>query len=92
MVKGYNKHFGVNKPCAALELRMLGYDIPAVYLEQLRADEERHRQLSENKQRLHEIEEQRALYPDSDETFCFIAGTTPNGAPYGLTWDEADEI
>lgn len=92
MVKGYSKHFGVNKLCAALELWMLGYDIPAAYLELLRAHEARRRQLSEQKKQLHEIQEQQALLVDSDETFRFIAGTTPNGAPYGLPWDEADEI
>ncbi len=29
---------------------------------------------------------------DSDEHFGFIAGYTVNGAPYGLTHDEMDEI
>ncbi len=31
---------------------------------------------------------------ESDETFAFIAGYTPGGAPYGVTWEEwerADE-
>lgn len=34
---------------------------------------------------------QRAIYdryPDSDDTFFFIAGYTPGGAPYGVTWEE----
>ena len=28
------------------------------------------------------------LYSDMDGTFAFIAGYTPGGAPYGVTWEE----
>ena len=28
----------------------------------------------------------------SDETFAFIAGFTDGGAPYGITWEEWEEI
>ena len=27
-------------------------------------------------------------YPNADDTFFFIAGYTPGGAPYGVTWEE----
>ena len=27
--------------------------------------------------------------PDQDDYFYFIAGYTPGGAPYGITWEEA---
>ena len=27
-------------------------------------------------------------YSDSDETFCFIAGYTLGGVPFGVTWEE----
>lgn len=27
-------------------------------------------------------------YSDMDGTFAFIAGYTPGGAPYGVTWEE----
>lgn len=27
-------------------------------------------------------------FPDSDDTFYFIAGYTSGGAPYGVTWAE----
>ena len=30
--------------------------------------------------------------PDSDETFAYIAGYTSNGVPYGVTWEEMDEL
>ena len=29
------------------------------------------------------------LYPEQDENFYYIAGYTPGGAPYGITWEEA---
>lgn len=28
------------------------------------------------------------LYSDMDGTFAYIAGYTPGGAPYGVTWEE----
>lgn len=27
-------------------------------------------------------------YPDTDGNFAYIAGYTPGGAPYGVTWEE----
>ncbi|MDU0458959.1 MAG: hypothetical protein RW306_09545 [Geobacteraceae bacterium] len=32
------------------------------------------------------------LEPESDDCFAFIAGYTPGGAPYGITWEEQEEI
>ena len=29
---------------------------------------------------------------ESDETFAFIAGYTSGGVPYGITWEEMNEI
>jgi len=32
-------------------------------------------------------------YPeDSDEQFAYIAGYTPGGAPFGVTWEEWEEL
>ena len=28
------------------------------------------------------------LYSDMDDNFAFIAGYTPGGAPYGVTWEQ----
>lgn len=28
---------------------------------------------------------------DSDDEFYYIAGYTPGGAPYGITWEQAKE-
>lgn len=32
------------------------------------------------------------LEPESDDYFAYIAGYTPGGAPYGITWEEQEEI
>ena len=34
------------------------------------------------------LQQQDDMLGYSDETFCFIAGYTSNGIPYGLTWEE----
>ena len=28
------------------------------------------------------------MFSDMDDTFAFIAGYTPGGAPYGVTWEQ----
>ncbi len=30
--------------------------------------------------------------PESDDTFAYIAGYTDGGFPYGITWEEMQEI
>ena len=30
-----------------------------------------------------------STYVDQDDYFYYIAGYTPGGAPYGITWEEA---
>ena len=32
------------------------------------------------------------IEPESDYHFAYIAGYTPGGAPYGITWEEQEEI
>jgi hypothetical protein len=90
IIKGYSKHFGVNKICAALELRILGYDISEDYLEKLKADELLRQKQKEKRKREKELNLQDDMYQYSDDTFYFIAGYTSNGVPYGLTWDELE--
>lgn len=86
-VIGYSKHFGVNKLCAALELQMLGYQIPKEQLEKLKAEEMRIQKTAEKRKLMKKSENNDDIH-DSDETFYYIAGYTSNGTPYGLTWDE----
>jgi hypothetical protein len=91
IVKGYKQAFGVNKICAVLELRMLGYEISGDYLENLKADELLRQKLKEKRMREKGLNLHDSMYQYSDETFYFIAGYTSNGVPYGLTWDELEQ-
>jgi hypothetical protein len=88
IVRGYWRHFGVSPVGAALELRMLGMEVSDEYIAKLRADEEARRKANERRKQLKKEREQMDMYPDSDETFCFIAGYTSNGVPFGITWEE----
>ncbi len=45
----------------------------------------RHRRKKKNKKAENTYSD---LYSDMDGTFAFIAGYTPGGAPYGVTWEE----
>ncbi|KJS18768.1 MAG: hypothetical protein VR72_21385 [Clostridiaceae bacterium BRH_c20a] len=90
IVKGYSKHFGVNKICAVLELRMLEYEIPEDYLEKLKADELLQWKLKEKRKREKELNQRDDMFQYSDETFYFIDGNASNGAQYGLTWNELE--
>lgn len=93
IVKGYAKRFGVDLLCSIIELKMLGIKIDNAY-------EQKIRQLIENKKIQKQKKRERLaqhqnnyyeLYPDSDDRFYFIAGYTPNGVPYGVTWEEIGE-
>ncbi len=87
IAKSYRKRFGVDWPCAVGELSMLGIRLDAVWVAQLyRALEgaqcSRHKGLQSLKA------EEAEHVPDSDEHFAYIAGYTPGGWPFGVTWAE----
>ena len=54
LVKGYSKHFAVDKLCAVEELRVLGYEINEEYVEQLKCSIEMQRQLNQKRRVLKE--------------------------------------
>jgi hypothetical protein len=89
LVRGYVKRFGVTRVCAILELRMLGVDIPDASLEQARRDEQGR---AAGNARRKEKHARRADIDESDETFAFIVDYTEGGAPYGVTWEEIEEL
>ncbi|MGI6486832.1 MAG: hypothetical protein GX964_03470 [Syntrophomonadaceae bacterium] len=93
LVRGYRKHFGVDWLCAVSELQMLGYDIPEDYIKQLQMDEDSRRKANEERKRKREAEQVRENFSmDSDEYFYYIAGYTSGGAPFGITWEEWEQI
>ncbi|VFM99140.1 MAG: hypothetical protein BECKG1743D_GA0114223_101047 [Candidatus Kentron sp. G] len=86
LVCGYCKWFAVDPLCAVIELRALGAPISAEREEQLRRSAER--KSKDRAARKRQRAEDRDEYPDSDGTFAYIAGYTPAGFPYGVTWEE----
>lgn len=94
MLKKYRKYFGIDWECAISELTALGVEFDAVYLSRLRETisrdfqgEKKHTPIS----RL-EFEDYHGIEPESDEDFAYIAGYTAGGVPYGLTWEEWEEM
>ena len=87
IVRVYRKKYGVDPGCAIRELEEIGAITPekaanlrigeAARLEHLRQERER-----KQEQAFHD------RWPNSDDTFFFIAGYTSGGAPYGVTWAE----
>ena len=91
IVRGYARHFAVDLLCAVKELEMLGNQFKLEYIDQLkRTIAGQIEQKQERKRlKLKEQEEMRASF-ESDDQFCYIAGYTSGGAPYGVTWEEMD--
>ena len=93
-VKAYRKKFSVDRVCAMRELCLLGMlspDKQKAYEEQLAA---RDRKQAEKQARRKARDTEKTLGMDSfleqDDHFYFIAGYTSGGAPYGITWEEAE--
>lgn len=91
IVRGYAKHFGVDKLSAVKELEMLGHSVSSAYKQQLKKSlqqkQEKKRKRKEKRER--EREEELSLF-ESDENFAFIAGYTSGGVPFGITWEEQE--
>jgi hypothetical protein len=92
IVKGYSKKYSVDKLCAVKELRMIGVDIPEEYEKQLINSMEalRQQRLSFKKKRGDKLSNQCVF--DSDENFAMILGYTSGGFPYGVTYEEMEQI
>ena len=92
LIKGYSKHYAVDKLCAIKELKMIGVEISEEYENQLKEAVEAHikHKLSLKKKR--EDEFNALCCDESDEYFAMILGYTSGGYPYGVTHEEMDEI
>jgi len=84
VVRGYCKWYGVDSLAAVIELRQLGVPIPTTKEAELRRKAVRKSTVP----KVAKVEDN----PDSDWTFAFIAGYTTAGFPYGITWEELEEI
>jgi hypothetical protein len=95
IIKGYRKYFGTSALCAALELQMLGCDIPEDQIQKIREDEYKRHQMEQERKRkktMLQIPLTNEQDPWSNENYAFIAGYTSAGFPYGVTWEEAQLV
>ena len=91
IIKSYGKWFAVDPLCAVIELRMLGVKIAPGREDQIEATIEARAAARQRRKQSAEQAEFEELYANSDHTFAYIAGYTPGGAPYGVTWEELAE-
>ena len=92
IVKGYSRYFGVNKLTAVYELEMLGFQIKSGYKKELKQNELQKQYKAEKRKQQQEQEIEASLWEESDETFAYIVGYTSGDVPYGVTWNEWDEL
>lgn len=91
-MKAYRNHFGVSWQCAFIELEMLGIEIDPEYKQQVLQTVAAQAEAKKRKKAEREatLAEEIGLY--QDEHFAFIAGYTSWGFPYGVTWEEMEQI
>ena len=82
IVRAYRKRFKVDYSCALNDLEAIGALGPEKLATMRQAEQIRLDQRRRAAQAFHD------RYPDSDDTFFYIAGYTSGGAPYGVTWAE----
>ena len=89
IIKGYREKFRVDVATALRELQEIGYKFGDGYIERAqRVEEIRIEQLRASKS-----EDDNDFFSDfQDDRFSFIAGYTSGGAPYGITWEESEEM
>ena len=87
IVRGYSRYFGVSLLCAALELKMLGCNISDELIERYRLEEQRKAEARRRKK-----ERTEEFFWEHDHFYAFIAGYTPGGFAYGITWEEWEQL
>jgi len=92
IVKGYSKKYSIDKLCAVKELRMIGVEISEEYEKQMINSMEalRQQRLSYKKKREDKLNALCGF--ESDENFAMIIGYTSGGFPYGVTYEEMEQI
>ena len=88
VARDYRKYYGVDWSTAFKELEILGIEISADYKETVLKTLASLAIAKEQKK----AEKLALQNPDQDENFAYIAGYTSGGAPYGITWDEWEQI
>jgi len=87
IVRAYRKRFKVDPTCAHNDLEAIGALEPERLAAMRKAEQLRLEQRRKEREE-RRIQESYDRFPDSDDTFFFIAGHTSGGAPYGVTWEQ----
>ena len=90
--RGYRKRYGVDWPTALRELEMLGVEVTPAYREQVLRTVQEQAEARQRKRLEKAAELESALGIEQDEYFAYIIGYTSGGAPYGITWEEWEEL
>lgn len=69
LVKGYSKHFGVDKLCAVKELTLLGYKINDEYVKQLKRSLENQIRINQKRKELRKENSNITTYEDYGDMF-----------------------
>ena len=94
IVKGYRRWYGVDVTCAVLELRLLGVDITAEQEAQWQRGVKERTAANAQRKEKKRLEEERLeeKFRDYDFNHAYIAGYTPGGFAFGITWEEYEEL
>jgi len=92
VVKGYSKHFAVDKLCTVKELQLAGIHIDSDYIEELKRNIEGGNRSGMEKIKRKQEGDVLDQYAETDENFAYIAGYTSMGFPYGVTWEEQEDM
>lgn len=92
IVRGYVRHFHVDRLCALTELPCLGVSIPnlseRIAHEKAVIEGKGIAKIERKRKELAALEPVRVYGLHWDETYAYIAGFTSGGPPYGTTWEE----
>lgn len=91
VVQGYRKWFGVDLLCAIAELRLLGVTVDHDYELQVRRTVDSLAASRQRKKLKRAATEPHESTTNCDGVFAYIAGYTPGGMPFGVTWEELDQ-
>lgn len=89
IVGDYAQHFRVDSLCAINDLEILDYQVAPEYKAKLKKRREDRERLRQERNQAKKEENSNELF-ELDDVFCFIAGHTSGGAPYGVTWEAMD--
>lgn len=87
IIKGYRKHFGVDRLNAIRDLTELGV-FDEEMSQRLQEQEKARMELVRRQREEKKAAEWAELHKDQNDQFYYIAGYTSGGAPYGVTWEE----